>query len=129
MLDMLCLKHIPNSAAHNICKVFSERLIHLCCAAPVGGWISSGLVHIVASNNWSVHLPNVGSVAVTGFISISRTLLSLWFGPIFESAIENSKNNSQSSFWKFLSFIIISSNHTINSFGVHPPLLIHSTAA
>ena len=72
------------------------------------------LVTDVVSNRWSAHFQNFGSVEVTGYTSMDRTLLFLSFGSICAAAIANSKNNSQSSLWKLPYVLIISSYHTLN---------------
>ena len=66
---------------------------------------------------------------MTGSTYMSRKLLFLSFGSICAAAIENAKNNYQSSFLKLTSVLIISSNHNLNSLGVRPFLLSHSTTA
>ena len=57
-----------------------------------------GLVPNVASNLWSAHFQIFGSVTVTGYTSMARTLLFLSFGSIYAAAVENAKNKSQSYF-------------------------------
>ena len=88
-----------------------------------------GVVTNVASNIWYTHCQNFGSVAVTGSTYMARTLLFLSFGSICAAAIENVKNNSQSSLFQLTSVLTIYSNHTLNSLGVRPFLLNHSTTA
>ena len=88
-----------------------------------------GLVTNVASNLWSDHFQNFGSVAVTVSTSMARTLLFFSFGSIYTAAIANAKNNSQSYLWQLTYVLIISSNHNLNSLGVWPLLLSHSTTA
>ena len=88
-----------------------------------------GLVTDVASNSWSSHFQNFGSVAVTGSPYMARTLLFLSFGSIYAADISNLRNNSQSYFCKFTSVLVISSNQTLNSLGFLPPSISHSTAA
>ena len=88
-----------------------------------------GLVPNVASNLWPAYLQNFGSVTVTGSTSMANILLFLSFGSICAAAIENSKNQPQSSFMKLISVLIIVSDHILNSFGVRPFLLSHSTNA
>ena len=73
-----------------------------------------GLVPNVASNLWSAHFQNFGSVKVTGSASMAKVLLFLSFGSIYAAAIENLKNKSQSSFMKLTSVIILVSNHILN---------------
>ena len=73
-----------------------------------------GLVPNVAYNLWSTHYQNFGSVAVTGSISMARTLFFLSFGSICSAAISNAGNNYQSSLRKLTSVLVIYSNHTLN---------------
>ena len=47
-----------------------------------------GLVPNVASNLLSAHFQNFGSVTVTGYTSMARTLIFLSFGSICAVAIE-----------------------------------------
>ena len=87
------------------------------------------LVPNVASNLWSAHYQKFGSVTVTGSTYMARTLLFLLFGSICAAAIENANNKSQSTFMKLTYVLIIFSNHILNSFGLSPFLLGHSTTA
>ena len=101
---------------------FPQKDLSICDVPPlsVTGDIV-GLVPNVASNIWSTHFQNFGSVAVTVSTSMARTLFFLSLGSICDAAIVNSKKNSQSSFCKLTSYLIISSNHTLNSLGAPPP--------
>ena len=47
-----------------------------------------GLVPNVASNFWSAHYQNFGSVTVTGSTSMAKILIFLSFGSICDAAIE-----------------------------------------
>ena len=87
------------------------------------------LVPNVSSKRWSTHYKNLGSMAVNSSTSITNTLILLSLGSICAAAMEKSKNNPQSFFWKLVSFFIISFNHTLNSFGVWLPLLGHYITA
>ena len=66
-----------------------------------------GLVPNVASNLWSAHFQNFGSMMVTIYTSMAKILPFLSLGYICAAAIENLKNKTQSSFMKLTSVLII----------------------
>ena len=127
LLDLLCLNHCPMLLP--ITLVNSPQKDWSICDVPLISVTRGivGLVNNVASNIWSAHFQNFGSVAVTGSTSMAKTLLFLSFGSICTSTIENTKNDSQSYIFQLTSVLVISSKRTLNSLGVSLFLISHST--